>query len=338
MAESAHRIVADGQMELWRISVPFSNGPIEATNCYVVKSGSNALIVDTGAKSRRGLETLRGALAELRVDPREADYFITHLHFDHVGLLSSLAGPRSRIYLGALEWPLAGGRSVEKRGCWLESRLLLAGVPLAEMNAYKRYLSAGNGQVPEGLDVRLVSQDTPITVGRLSLRAIELPGHTRGHMGIFCEQGGVLMSGDHVLFKFSPSISVGPDWQNPLGDYLDSLRGILKGGCLQLCCAHGEPSSSYRERVEWLIRHHELRLEAIVDMVAHRPNMSGYEIIRALDWNVPAGNWEDIAPLQRWCILKEGIAYLQCLVEEGRASASCDDGILRYRVALSHLR
>ena len=90
--------------EVYLIVIPFANGPIESTNCYVVKDGEKALVVDVGAKSRRGLAVMTAALDEIGVDPARADYFITHLHLDHVGMLSALAGADSVVYVDEGDW------------------------------------------------------------------------------------------------------------------------------------------------------------------------------------------------------------------------------------------
>jgi len=42
-------------------------------------------------------------LRELQIDLAQTDFFITHLHADHLGLVSELAKPSSRIFFNRLD-------------------------------------------------------------------------------------------------------------------------------------------------------------------------------------------------------------------------------------------
>lgn len=51
--------------DVFLIRVPFKNFATNETNCYVVRSEGEALVIDVGAPSDDGFEILKTGLAEL---------------------------------------------------------------------------------------------------------------------------------------------------------------------------------------------------------------------------------------------------------------------------------
>ncbi|MDH4270313.1 MAG: MBL fold metallo-hydrolase, partial [Dehalococcoidia bacterium] len=85
---------------LYRINVPLPGSPLKATNSYVVKGTDQSLIIDTGWNREDCMAALVSGLRECGVDLKQADFFITHMHADHSGLVSNLAEQGARIYFG----------------------------------------------------------------------------------------------------------------------------------------------------------------------------------------------------------------------------------------------
>lgn len=303
--------------EVYLVVVPFTNGPIGSTNCYVVKDGEEALIVDVGAKSRRGIAVMEAALEEIGVKPEKADYFITHLHLDHVGMLSSLAGIDSRVYVDEGDFRADWLKCSEDGKCPMEEEVERFGVPSLEMDEYRRYLKARPAFGLGRSNLSFVSDGDEVVVGGTSLQVVALPGHTRGHKGLFHPESKFLISGDHVLFMLSPSLMSHPGWDDPLGEYFGSLESVLAMGCSGLYIAHGELRDDFEERIRWLRRHHEDRLGEIGAVIEKAGSCTGYEVAKRVKWNIPRGDWASIPPLQRWCILGETMAYLKRMIAAG---------------------
>ncbi|HJX69139.1 MAG TPA: MBL fold metallo-hydrolase, partial [Dehalococcoidia bacterium] len=74
---------------LYRIKVPLPGSPLKATNSYVMKGAERSLIIDTGWNREDCMVALVSGLSECGVDPKQADFFITHMHADHSGLVST---------------------------------------------------------------------------------------------------------------------------------------------------------------------------------------------------------------------------------------------------------
>ena len=76
-----------------------ARNPLKCLNSYVILDERRSLVIDTGFRMPECREALTAGLAELGVDMRRADIFLTHLHSDHSGLASELASPGSKIYI-----------------------------------------------------------------------------------------------------------------------------------------------------------------------------------------------------------------------------------------------
>jgi len=88
---------------LFKIEVPLPKNPLKSLNSYVIKNSERNLIIDTGWDQRECMDAMQAGLRALGVDSRKTDFFITHLHADHLGLLSRLATETSTIYFNQPE-------------------------------------------------------------------------------------------------------------------------------------------------------------------------------------------------------------------------------------------
>ena len=84
--------------DLYLIKVPIPNNPLKATNSYIIKGKGNNLIIDTGFNFKKSSNTILSGLKKIDVDLKKTDFFITHLHSDHLDLALALAKNSSKIY------------------------------------------------------------------------------------------------------------------------------------------------------------------------------------------------------------------------------------------------
>lgn len=316
--------------KVYCISVPFVNISTQDTNCFVVESEGEYLVVDTGAATDEGREALLRAFSEIGVDPRRTSFFLTHLHFDHAGLLDAVAGPSAPVYLSPIDYECMvesreAGYMELSRQRWLREG---AGEDLA--GALRRFGMGMDSFDADAHALRFVGEGDAIYVGSERFEVVETGGHTPGHQSLFHRRSGMMFCGDHVLFIISPSLGMRPGRNDSLGLYLGSLRKMLDMPISRLMVAHGDLRTDWRQRVEWLIGHHEGRIEECFGIVARRPGIVGFDAIRSIKWNVPFDTWGDISLLQRMCIVSGGAAVLEYLVESGRVERVCEDGVNRY--------
>ncbi len=127
---------------LWSKKTPAdeSNRVEMAFNCYVIRTGDHTILVETGeggkmdekARARMKLAPVHRPLAEIiaarGIDPEAIDIVVnTHLHFDHCGGNTVIAGdtvrpafPRARYYTRRGEWEHAHERHVRDSVSYLD--------------------------------------------------------------------------------------------------------------------------------------------------------------------------------------------------------------------------
>jgi glyoxylase-like metal-dependent hydrolase (beta-lactamase superfamily II) len=95
------------------------------------------------------------------------------------------------------------------------------------------------------------------------LRALHTPGHTPGHLCFVDERSRRLFSGDHILPRITPNISVQRgEPATPLEDYLNSLAKVRDLDVEEVLPAHEWRFKGLPERVDAIAAHHERRLAA----------------------------------------------------------------------------
>jgi glyoxylase-like metal-dependent hydrolase (beta-lactamase superfamily II) len=172
---------------LWSQLIPVdaNNCIAQATNCVLVQTGRQKILIDTGygpklqdkERSILGAESgnpIVTSLAAQGVNPEEIDVVIlSHLHFDHAGGGISLDGdrlvttfPRAEYVVQRLEWEVATAGYPELRAAYPQENI----VPLET-----------SGQL------RLVDGDIDIVPG---IHGRITGGHTDGQMALFIYDGG----------------------------------------------------------------------------------------------------------------------------------------------------
>ena len=321
--------------EIYKIIVPFENYSTSATNCYVIRDAGEVLIVDTGAPTDEACEVLVESLGKLGVDPHKASYFLTHFHLDHAGLVDRLVDRSMPLYLSYADFiHMVRARTVSYRNEVIER---MGKENIADSHEeYTMRFGVGLDSFDEhGRNLHLMEEGDVIKVGTLELQVMLTAGHTPGHLSLYEPKSRSLFCGDHILFVISPGLALRPDFDNTLDTYISNLRRVQELAPVRLLYSHGRLRGDWNERIEWLIKHHLDRVEEAQGIIERAPGMFGKQIIQIIKWNVPYDNWEDIPVMQRWCILEEGIVFLDYLVNRGSIIREEDESGL-YRYYASH--
>jgi glyoxylase-like metal-dependent hydrolase (beta-lactamase superfamily II) len=140
-----------------------------------------------------------------------------------------------------------------------------------------------------------------------SLRTIWTPGHSPGHVCFYSEDRKLLISGDHVLPRITPNISVHTQQpSNPLGDYLESLLKLQNLGTEEVLPAHEYRFSDLQSRLEEIIAHHADRLDEIEQVITKHPGSTAWDITLELRWSRP---WDEIQPFMQRSANGETLAH-----------------------------
>jgi glyoxylase-like metal-dependent hydrolase (beta-lactamase superfamily II) len=301
--------------DIYRIEVPLPRNPLRVINSYVVRGPDRFLMIDTGMNRPESIEAMRAGIESLAVDLDRTDFFITHGHSDHVGLVSELKTGPTRIFLHP-----ADAAIVLDPHLWsnLARSAHVHGFPDADTavgkHPGKKYLFSGR---PEFTPLR---EGDTLSVGRYRFRCVETPGHTPGHLCLFEPEAGIFFSGDHILDSITPNIA-GWDQENadPLGDFLASLDKVAAYDLRLVLPGHRNPITDHRRRIEELKTHHRVRTEEISEILS-RGARTAYQVASRMTWDLSYSRWEDFPVPQQWFATGEALAHLLYLERSGKAA------------------
>ncbi len=250
---------------LFKIEVPLPRNPLKALNCYVLMDRGRNLIVDTGMNREECRSALFAGLAELGVDLRATDLFVTHMHADHSGLVGEVAVEGTRVYCSQIDGGIVRGGSP-----WDEMRdqARLHGFPEEETRAaIERHPAYRYGASARAAHYVTVREGDEIAAGDYSFRCIETPGHTRGHLCLYEADRKILISGDHILRDITPNISLWFGEEDALKEYLESLDKVSLLDVGLVLPGHRRIITDCKGRIEELKRHHRVRADEALSIL-----------------------------------------------------------------------
>lgn len=205
--------------------------PATTTNCYVVGSSREFVVIDPGSPYEDEQAALHQFIEELLSEGRSLkEVIVTHLHQDHVGGVNAL---RERF-----------GGSVRAAAHRLTAEPLRGSVEIDRF-------------IEEGDAIELSGEP------RITLRAMHTPGHARGHLSFYEERMGALIAGDNIAGFGSVLI------EPPEGDVRNYLSTLERYRALPhltaLFCGHGPAVAAPRAKIEEYISH---RLKRERDILA----------------------------------------------------------------------
>jgi glyoxylase-like metal-dependent hydrolase (beta-lactamase superfamily II) len=152
--------------------------------------------------------------------------------------------------------------------------------------------------------------------------SIHTPGHTIDHLCLYDPEHGVLLSGDHVLPTITPHVSGVGNGADALRSYLQTLDLVaaLDGVTLGLP-AHGHPFEDVPGRVDAIKRHHEERMNLLLDASGQIGPATVEELAH------------EIFPRKHWGVMAESetFAHLEHMVLAGSTERWREHGRLLYR-------
>jgi glyoxylase-like metal-dependent hydrolase (beta-lactamase superfamily II) len=299
---------------------------LDHINLWLVDDEGGWTIIDTGignAETRALWEKILQKTPVRRV-------IVTHYHPDHAGNAAWLC-QRYGVELWMTQGEYLTAHAVRSSTAGYTTDAVLG---VFRKNGLDEERAAGMGGrgnryaalVPEfPLSYRRIIEGDQITIGRHRWRAIVGHGHAPEHLSLYSKNLNTLVAGDMLLSTISTNVSV---WSiDPEGDplrlFLESIARYrdLPADVLVLP-SHGKPFRGAHKRVEQLERHHEDRLNELVQSLQKPQSAAellGVLFRRPLDAH------------QTFFAMGEAIAHLHYLYYAGRATrAQGDDGIMRY--------
>lgn len=310
---------------LYRLEIPIPNSPLKAINSYIIKGDGRHLIIDTGLNQAECLSAMRSGLNELSVDLSCSDFFITHMHADHMGLLPTLKTASSTVYASRPDADTIVAFANDEGWTKMRDYACLNGFPADEADlAIQRH--PGRQYGPHGeLEFTFVEQGSSITMGAYQFTCIETPGHTKGHLCLYEQQKKILISGDHILGDITPNISLWSDTGNPLDTFLQSLDKVASLPVDLVLPGHRRLFQDCPTRIDQLKAHHQRRADETRAILAGGC-MTAFEVAANMTWEMTYKTFSHFPAAQKWFATGEVLAHLRYLEAQGLVRREMREG------------
>lgn len=323
-------VIEQIKANLFRAEIPLPRNPLKATNSYIIRGKDRNLVIDTGMKREECKTAMLTALTELDVDLTKTDFFITHLHADHVGLVADLSVEDAVIYFNKPDAEI-----LNFKGLWQVAGMLANKHGFPSDQVIKAIDShPGQKYSPsEPIDFTMVQEGDLIQYGGYELYCVVTPGHTRGHTCLYEPNYKLLFSGDHILGDITPNISTWLDDDNPLAQYLESLDKVYGMSIDLVLPGHRSLITDSRQRIDQLREHHRDRLEEVMKIIAKKESGSAFQIASHMTWDLVAESWDEFPLMQKWFATGEALAHIIFLEKEGKLKRNMSDQTLFFSPA-----
>src|SRR5215467_1645881 len=240
--------------------------PATHTNCYVV-GGDEVVVIDPASP----YEEEQGLLDRILEKRNIREIWLTHLHRDHVSGANHLK---------------------QKRGVKIAAHPITARDLEGVVEVDRTFAE----------NERLELRGKP----GWDLRVLHTPGHARGHVCIFEEKNGSLITGD--LMAGLGTIVIDPP-EGHMATYFDSLKRMQALPVTALFPAHGPVMAEAKARIQQYLDH---RMEREAKILAAWQR--GYREPGAIVKEV----YTDVQPAMHGLAERSVMAHLEKLREEGR--------------------
>jgi len=320
--------------DIYRVEVPLPKNPLRELNSYVIKGNGRFLIIDTGQNRKECLDAMRSGLAELRVDLEKTDFFITHLHADHLGLAATLATAKSKIYLTQADSEINTAEILHTVEYWerWDNLYLAHGFPKDELARAAESHPGRHFNLTQKIDYSVIREGDRIEIGDYSFDCIETPGHSPGHACLYEADRKVLVSGDHILHDITPNITFWLHMDDSLRRYLESLDKVYDLDVSIVLPGHRRLFTDHRARIRELREHHQARLAEAMATLQHGPK-TAYQVAPHVSWDISFESWDLFPPMQKWFATGETIAHLKYLKTAGKVKEMETGGQILYALS-----
>ena len=263
--------------------------PATHTNCYLIYTTEEILVVDPGSPYEDEQKALAQCVDDLISAGRTVrEIVLTHVHPDHVAGVQALQDHLRASHGGSVA--IAAHKETAES--------------LKNQFSFDRVIS-------DNEELRLTGEPS------INLRALHTPGHARGHLCLYDERTGALISGDNIV-GFG-SVLIDPPEGN-MRDYLNSLArmralpnlSVLFGG-------HGPAIANPYEKIDEYIAHRLQREELILAAVREGA---------ATPKEIVARVYTDVSPKAHAMAERAVLAHLEKLQADGLVTGAGSDSYI----------
>lgn len=186
----------------------------------------------------------------------------------------------------------------------------------------------------------LLDDGEELSFDGFTMRAVWTPGHTDGHLCVYEPHHRLTLTGDHVLSRITPNVSLSPEddegGRNPLKEFLASQVKTAALDTALALPAHEELIEDLPARCRVIIQHHAHRAEEVLASISRGGPLdttaTALEIASRVTWNRP---WATFSVFKQRSAMGETLAHLRLMEEDGRVRRLTDgeDGVIRWQRA-----
>jgi len=293
------------------------------TLSYLVRDSDGGItVIDPGVADAQNVDRLVAQLAAIGSSGADVRaVVVTHLHHDHLGLAERLRaefGARLAIGRAEQEAIMRLSEQAPRQVELMDARTLSWGVPaefLDELHDYAVGFTQRNGSVDAPFRADLLLDDGELLdlPGR-SIRVLNTPGHTPGHINLRDEDERLLFTGDHLLPSMFPGIGLGGAQVNPIGGYLHSLDVIAGFDDHEVLPGHGYRFTGLTSRLEATRAHHLKRSREVRGILAEQPDATVWQVASLISWTV---GWPNLHGLYLASALAQTAMHIELVSTEG---------------------
>jgi len=316
-----------------KLPIDAEGGPAHI-NAYLIRGDIGYLLVDSGWNTDSSFGTMHNSLVKNGLGFEEiSQILITHVHPDHYGMagrIKKLSG--ATIAMHPIEKEFIEPRYVHMEELLHQTDRMLVdnGVPRDDIVKLRdATVGLEHYIVPTPPDITLRDGET-VTTGEFTFRVIWTPGHSSGHLCLYEPEKKILLSGDHILPRITPNISVHPQSiENPLGRYIKSLQEMRQLDAELILPGHDQPFTGLQARIDEILQHHEQRNRDILATMGGQARTT-YQIAREITWG-DKSRWHDLPDFHRRMAIFETLAHLEMMAADSRIDKLPGKGIIYYR-------
>jgi glyoxylase-like metal-dependent hydrolase (beta-lactamase superfamily II) len=187
---------------------------------------------------------------------------------------------------------------------------------------------------------RAVQEGDKLAIGCGDIEVIWTPGHSLEHICLYDQARKILFSGDHILPVITPHVGSDPNSSNnPLGNYIDSLKKIEQHDVDLILPGHEHVFTNLGERVQQILEHHEERVKDLLNILGSGEK-TAYQIASKMTWVDVSGvvvMGENLSLFQRLGAMRETLAHLEFLQIEGKVERIIKEDVAFFRANMNNV-
>jgi len=309
-----------------KIDIPFD---VKFVCIYIFDVNGQKFMIDSGFNMLAWKKRFLQALEEINLNLKEIDYcLVTHEHLDHSGLVKYFKriNPNMQIMMHEItDESLHFGSDedyaeiMEQNALKVAEEVISYGMNKSQIMRLLKGFLVWPKIVRYSKPDRILNDDDELHFKSTTLKIIQTPGHSLGHICVFDTQKKYLFSGDHILSRITPHVGIyhistlinekrAPP--NILESYLKSLDKILQLNPKLIFPAHQDIIENPHERIIQIQKHHHSRFNEIRKTINTKP-LTPFEISK-----IHFGS--DLDDINTYLALNEVLSHLIYLEQQGK--------------------